>query len=225
MPRQPLLINRKNCLSPFSTKPEKGIFSEKMPFSGWSNLMKNRDYKEFAANQFYHIYNRGQGKGDIFLDNADRKFFLLRLKENLWPEQATITPSPGGYIRQLLPSKSFCLHCYCLMPNHFHFLLEQTSNLPISKLLAKVCTSYSKYFNKKYERVGHTFQDAFKAVLVVSDAQLLWLSAYIHQNPNVGGLVTKLSDYPWSSYLDYAGTRNGTLVDKSFILHDVWRKY
>jgi GT2 family glycosyltransferase len=85
-------------------------------------------------------------------------------------------------------------------------------------LLAKISTSYSKYFNKKYERVGHTFQDAFKAVLVVSDAQLLWLSAYIHQNPNVGGLVTKLSDYPWSSYLDYAGTRNGTLVDKSFLL-------
>jgi len=180
--------------------------------------MKNRDYKEFAANQFYHIYNRGQGKGDIFLDNADRKFFLLRLKENLWPEQATITPSPGGYIRQLLPSKSFCLHCYCLMPNHFHFLLEQTSNLPISKLFAKVCTSYSKYFNKKYDRVGHVFQDQFKAVLIDNDIYLTWLSAYIHQNPKVAGLVNNLEEYQWSSYLDYIGKRSGKLCKKDLIL-------
>ncbi len=182
--------------------------------------MNNRDYKKFAPNCFYHIYNRGNAKEDIFLNKDDYGFFLLRLREYLFPQENRRVSSvvTGRYKRKQFPEKSFSLLSYCLMPNHFHLLIRQNSLVSISKLLAKISTSYSKYFNKKYERVGHTFQDAFKAVLVVSDAQLLWLSAYIHQNPNVGGLVTKLSDYPWSSYLDYAGTRNGTLVDKSFIL-------
>jgi hypothetical protein len=84
--------------------------------------------------------------------------------------------------------------------------------------MAKVCTSYSKYFNKKYNLVGHIFQDQFKAVLVDSDSYFLWLSAYIHQNPKVAGLVSDLHNYPWSSYLDYAGLRNGQLSDKTILL-------
>ena len=190
--------------------------------------MNNRDYKKFAPNQYYHIYNRGVGKQDIFLDDEDRKFFLLRLKESLFPEtqKTAVWKLPDGrllgsahtpYVRKMLPANSFSLLCYCLMPNHFHFLIKQAGLTPISKLISKVCTSYSKYFNKKYTRAGHVFQDKFKSVLVVDDSQLLWLSAYVHNNPRVAGLVKDLKDYQWSSYLDYVGARQGTLCEKGFI--------
>ena len=160
---------------------------------------------------------------DIFKDHLDYKFFLYRLKESLSPDKIAL---PGGsssskgkiYIRKRLPPNSFCLLSYCLMPNRFHFLIKQTGDLPISKIISKVCTGYSMYFNKKYKRVGGLFQDQFKAVRVENDSQLLWTSAYIHQNPAVAGLVEELADYPWSSYPDYAGLREGTLCGQSFIL-------
>jgi len=160
---------------------------------------------------------------DIFRDQEDFKLFLFRLKENLFPPDLQKTPIVRGrlasrYVRKSLPANSFTLLSYCLMPNHFHFLMRQNFKLPISKLVSKLGTSYSKYFNKKYERVGHIFQDAFKAVRIESDSQLLWVSAYIHQNPRVAGLVENLGEYPWSSYLDYAGLRNGSLCDQSLIL-------
>lgn len=122
------------------------------------------------------------------------------------------------YIRKTLPAGSFDIFSYSLMPNHFHLEIRQNSDIPISKLIAKVCTGYGKYFNKKYGKVGGLFQDAFKAVLVTSDEQLLWLSAYIHNNPKAAGIVQNLKDYPYSSYLDYIGQRNGKLCNQSLIL-------
>ncbi len=179
------------------------------------STMRYRDYKNFASGQCYHLYNRGEGKQDIFLDDDDRRFFLMRLKEYLWPDKVQTKPSIGGYIRKPLPPGSFNLLAYCLMPNHFHLLIKQLTNLSISKLIARVCTSYSVYFNKKYERVGHVFQDQYKAVLVEHDSYLTWLSAYIHENPKVAGLVSNLEDYTWSSYKDYLGLRQGTLCNKN----------
>jgi putative transposase len=123
-----------------------------------------------------------------------------------------------SYVRKILPAGSFTLLSYCLMPNHFHLEIRQNGNVPISKLISKVCTSYGKYFNKKYGNMGGLFQDAFKAVSINSDSQLLWLSAYTHNNPRVARLVTDLKNYSWSSYLDYTGLRQGTLRDKNFIL-------
>ncbi len=187
--------------------------------------MRYRDNKIFAQDNYYHVYNRGNGKQDIFLDDADYKFFLYRLKENLFPEQKRTAllqegrPLGGrGYVRKALPSDAFDLICYCLMPNHFHFLIRQNTQLPVSKIISKVCTGYSMYFNKKYERVGGLLQSKFKAVLVDSDPYLLWLSAYIHQNPKVAGLVKNLEDYPYSSFLDYIGKRQGMLCHTKTIL-------
>ncbi len=192
--------------------------------------MNHRDYKQFAPLTSHHIYNRGNGKRDIFLDADDYNFFLYRLKENLFPtlkmpiEGSVFNNSHTPYKRKTLPSGAFSLLAYCLMPNHFHLLIQQNSLLPVSKLLAKVCTSYSKYFNKKYDNIGGVFQDQFKAVLVVSDTQLLWLSAYIHQNPVIAGIIKKIEDYQWSSYLDLVGLRQGSLCDKSFFVKMVGSK-
>jgi len=83
--------------------------------------------------------------------------------------------------------------------------------------MSNVFGGYAKVFNKRYDRVGSLFQDQFKAIRVDSDEYLLWLSAYIHANPTVAGIVGTLEDYPYASYPDYIGTRNGSLCDKSII--------
>ena len=160
---------------------------------------------------------------DIFRDERDFLNFLKRLKIVLGMTRAPLVAqgaplSPSSRINPL-PDGSFTVLCYCLMPNHFHFLIRQNTDLPVSKLFSKVCTSYSMYFNRKYERVGTIFQDRFKSVHVANDSQLLWLSAYIHQNPKVAGEVANLLDYEWSSYPDYVGGRAGTLCEKSVILN------
>jgi len=172
--------------------------------------MFTRDYKIFAPGEFFHIYNRGNNKQDIFLEDSDYEFFMLRLKQNLYPDkfdELNIQP---------LPPNSFSLVSYCLMPNHFHLLIRQNSEIPTSKLMLKICSSYAKVFNKKYERVGHLYQDQFKQILIDDDEYLKWVVAYIFQNPKVAGLVTHLSDYRWNSYREHVAnlTNSGMCDDK-----------
>lgn len=154
----------------------------------------------------------------IFLDEEDNILFLQRIKENLFPEFIKEPKKKSDYRRKLLPPNSFDLITYCLMPNHFHLLIKQKTELPISKFVQKVITGYSKYFNKKYGRAGSVFQDKFKSVRVSKNEQLLWTSFYIHENPKKAELVKNLSEYRWSSYLDYAGSRAGILCKKDFIV-------
>src|SRR3989344_6862289 len=154
------------------------IHIEKRMTFFYNRIMKNRDYKEFAKDSIYHVYNRGVEKSDIFLDEEDYRLFLFRLKENLFPKnkKLSIKKKRNVYVRKNLPPGAFDLICYCLMPNHFHFLIQQKTDLPIGKLISKLCTGYSMVFNKKNERVGGLFQDQFKAVLVDSNEYLSWVS-------------------------------------------------
>ncbi|HVY67919.1 MAG TPA: transposase [Patescibacteria group bacterium] len=183
--------------------------------------MLNRDYKIFAAGNYYHAFNRGNGKNDIFRDLQDYGIFIRRIKENFFPEEERsqpLTSTDIKYKRKKLPSGAFSLICYCLMPNHFHFLIRQNSQIKISKLIQKICTGYAAYFAKKYSHTGHLFQGTFKAIPVDNEAYLSWLSAYIHQNPTVAGIVKKPEEYQFSSYRDYLDLRKGTLCDKAPIL-------
>jgi len=189
--------------------------------------MGNRDYKKFAPECYYHIYNRGVGKISIFKDDQDFRVFLDRLKENLFPDlesnngvikKVDYSRIHTPYVRKKLPSGSFSLVAYCLMPNHFHILIKQNNDIPISKLISKICTSYSKYFNLKYKRVGSLFQDQFKSVLVDDDAYLLWLSSYIHLNPQIAGLVKISQKWKWSSYMEYLDNNTESLCSKDIIL-------
>ncbi len=156
---------------------------------------------------------------NIFNDDQDFRIFLNRLKENLFPnlenspEDAHQGRSHTHYVRKKLPEGSFSLVTYCLMLNHFHLLIKQDKDIPISKLVSKVCTSYSKYFNKKYERVGALFQDQFKYSHVDNNEYLLWLSAYIHLNPMVIGI----NDWKWSSYPEYLGKESKCLCKREII--------
>lgn len=160
--------------------------------------------KIFVENGYYHAYNRGVEKRDIFLDQRDFATFLYFLKYYLG------TPREND-IKQKLHSlhNQVDLLAYCLMPNHYHLLVKQITRDGMTKLIRAVSTSYAGYFNEKYDREGTLFQGKYKAAFVDSDPYLLHLSRYIHANPN--GLVRvgpwqgsdPLADYPYSSYKYY----------------------
>lgn len=169
--------------------------------------MRYRDYKLFRSGCYYHVYNRGNNKQDIFLEDKDYLNFLKRIKFVLGLLPAT------RYQTRIRPlsSGSYSIVAYCLMPNHFHFLIRQNADTGVDKFVQKVCTSYAAYFNQQYTRVGGLFQDQFKAKLVENDSYAKYLSAYIHNNPgNLG--------YPYSSYPDIVGLRQGKIVDRSIVL-------
>jgi putative transposase len=185
----------------------------------WYNIcVNNRDYKEFTEGEIYHIYNRGVNKMNIFLDEQDFRVFAARLKENLFPELINPLLSKHAVRRKTLPPNSYDLISYCLMPNHFHLLIKQNTNLPITQLILKVCTGYSKYFNKKYGRIGAIFQDRFKSVRIHKNNQLLWVSYYIHKNPIEAGFVENPNNYKWSSFSEYVKSESEPLCKKDLIL-------
>ena len=155
--------------------------------------------RDFSPGGYYHIYNRGNAKQNIFLQEEDYIFYLNRL-------------------RQIKDKQKISLICYCLMPNHLHLLVRQDSDALISKFISLLHSYYVMYFNNKYDRAGHLFQDRFKHKTIDKDEYLLYLSSYIHLNPLIDGFTGKLEDYPWSSYPDYIDLRKGTLCDKESIL-------
>lgn len=171
--------------------------------------MGKRDYKTTGQNEYFHIYNRGNNYQDIFLDDEDYKFFILKLKQNLFPDETLKRVRP-------LPEGSYSLLSYCLMPNHFHLILRQNKKYAPNQLLLRVCTSYAKYFNKKYKRVGHLFQDKYKLVNIEDDDQLLWLHVYVNLNPLIDKITDDIKNYKWSSYNEMVGMSKG-FCDKSFI--------
>jgi len=186
--------------------------------------MGNRDYKNFSKGSIYHIYNRGDNKEIIFRDEQDYRAFLYRLglglginKKNLNECEITMSPKSRIRIKSLKP-ENFKLHSFCLMPNHFHLLIEQCDDESISKLLARVFTSFSKYLNLKHKRVGHVFQDQFKSTQIESNSQLMLISSYIHMNPIKDHIATKPENYMWSSYKDFLIDRKNPIINKHFLI-------
>lgn len=171
--------------------------------------------KEFVENSYYHVYNRGVEKRSIFVDDMDYAVFMSYLKNYLIPKdedflQETLsspnsTPKQKSDALRLLRlnnfSNSIDLIAYCLMTNHFHFLIKQTPTWGIDSFMNSLMTRYTMYFNKRHKRVGHLFQGNYKAVQVETEEQLLHLSRYIHQNPTSKGVA--FQSYPHSSYLQY----------------------
>lgn len=109
------------------------------------------------------------------------------------------------------------IFAYCLMPNHFHLLIQQLIDGGITNFLSNLTNSYTRYFNTKYERVGSLFQGPFKAKLVATDEYLLQLSKYIHRNPySLSQWQNKI--YPYSSYRLYLSPEKNSFCDTDFIL-------
>ncbi|MBI4999858.1 transposase, partial [Candidatus Gottesmanbacteria bacterium] len=114
------------------------------------------------------------------------------------------------------------LLAFCLLPNHFHFLLKQNSDISIAKFMNSLLLGHAKYFNTKYERVGPLFQGRFKAKMIETDEYLLQLSKYIHRNPlaDSGNLKDSrnLQDYFYSSYSNYLGIKTWPFIETETLL-------
>ena len=106
---------------------------------------------------------------------------------------------------------------YCLLPNHYHFLLRQDGEDGANLVIQRAFNSYTKAYNKKYQHSGTLFEGNFQVKPVTHDAYMLHLCQYIHGNPIKHGLVKSLEDWPYSNYHEWVQTRNGTLVDHQFI--------
>lgn len=167
------------------------------------------------SQQFYHIYNRGVAKQPTFIEKRDYDQAMLALSfyrfRNHLIKLSRFKEFAKDIRIKLLDDlrKSNDVNVkiisFVLMPNHFHFLLQQITENGIADFISKFTNSYTKYFNTKNDRVGPLFQGVFKSVLVEDTEQLLHLSRYIHINPVVSSVIKidGLSNYSWSSFPDY----------------------
>src|SRR3989344_4923667 len=157
--------------------------------------------------EYYHIYNRGSDKRDIYIQPRDYNRFqkTIYYYQFLGPKLSfsKFAKSELNSFKPDSEKKLVEIICYCLMPNHFHFLVKQVKTNGISIFLSQLSNSYTKYFNTKYERVGALLQGTFKSVLIETDEQLIHVSRYIHLNPVVSRLTKELNSYKWSSYPEY----------------------
>ena len=203
---------------------------------------KNR-IKEYAMNAWYHLYNRGVDKQPIFRDDQDYAVFLSYLKTYLEPKDEeglrSVLANPTASWREkdisikLLLLNNFFekldLLAYCLMLNHFHFLVYQSDANMIDQFLNSLGTRYTMYINKKYKRIGPLFQGVYKAVRVVTDEQLLYLTRYIHRNPlslcrKSASQGQALRSWTYSSYHEYLLLRETSWVKPEQILTHFGKK-
>jgi REP element-mobilizing transposase RayT len=158
-----------------------------------------RKAREKCPNSVYHIIVRGNNKQDIFLDEHDRVEYLKRLKRYKEAYQLGV-------------------YSYCLMTNHVHLLIYDNGQ-DISEAMKGFNLSYVIYFNKKYNRCGHLFQDRFKSFIITNDAYFSEVSRYIHRNPIEANIVRNAEDHKWSSAGIYLGAEDPwEIVDNRPIL-------
>ena len=163
---------------------------------------------DFANNELYHIYNRGNNKQLIFFKPDNYSYFLLKVRKFMLP--------------------SCDILAYCLMPNHFHFLISADSRSVTTKLIGgrhrnvlsegirNLLQTYTKAINEQNKSTGSLFQQNTKAKCLSKGSKKYDYICmhYIHQNPIKAKLVKKMEDWEYSSFKDYCGFRNGTLCNK-----------
>ena len=167
---------------------------------------------QLFSDHLYHIYNQGNNQETIFYTRADYLHFLQQVRDKVLPHCEIVT--------------------YCLMPNHFHFLVNTTKNSTVPVKLGQLTSTalnngfrlllsgYANEFNKKYGRTGSLFRQKTKFKNLENEAESsdnnypFVCFHYIHQNPFVANLCPKMEDWEFSSFRDYLGIRNGTLITK-----------
>ena len=172
-----------------------------------------RTARQISETNTYHVILRGINRQAIFEEDDD----YLRLLDLIAKTKA---------------SHAFELFGYCLMSNHIHLLLRlRDGDESLGQIVQRVATSYASWFNWKYERAGHLFQDRFRSEAVESDEYLLSALRYIHRNPITAGLCRLPNKYRWSSFNDYMGSETG-LADTEMIqdmvsanFADDWRSW
>jgi putative transposase len=156
---------------------------------------------ELYPEHYYHFYNRSNNQEYLFRTNENYLYFLEGFRKRLTPFLDTIA--------------------YCLMPTHFHWLVYINIDdiFLLQRKIGDWLSGYTRALNKQVYRNGSLFQQHSKARLIRNDRDLLTVATYIHQNPVRAGLVGNLEEWPYSSYRDYAGLRNGSLPKKEMLFH------
>lgn len=155
----------------------------------------SRQARKQSGTGIYHVMLRGINRQDIFEDDEDYTMFVRIL--------SGLNSRPSG--ESAAPLFVCHIFAYCLMSNHVHLLVRE-KDWPLGVIIKSIASSYVFYFNKKYGRVGHLFQDRFKSEPCDDMSYFFTLFRYIHQNPLKAGLVKNVSDYRFSSWsCDYLG--------------------
>jgi putative transposase len=159
----------------------------------------------FEAGSTYHVFTRGNNQQLVFFTRDNYLFFLRKIRKEIYP------------VADIL--------AYCLMPNHFHLMIvakEFPNELihPLARKIGTVLSSYTRAINVQENRSGSLFQQKAKAIVISSNDDyhdktdyLTTCFHYIHQNPMKAGLVNKMEDWEFSSFRDYAGLRDGSLIN------------
>lgn len=182
--------------------------------------------RNFKPNTFHHIFNRGCFKQRIFRKKKDYEVFIDILKYYL--RHPALSPLSKLSSHKLQKAKKtalpYQLLAYCLMPNHFHLLLEQIAGAPtLSDLVRKISITYAMYFQHQYDHSGALFQGKFKSAQFYPDEGLLYVSKYIHINPKeVEG--SDPSTYPYSSLKDYLTDNNKDWLHPEIIFQKYFGK-
>jgi putative transposase len=163
--------------------------------------------------EYYHVYNRGVDKRDIFFDADDLDRFMLSI-EFFNVKEPIGSIYERGFSPDMQDEAIVDVVAYCLNPNHYHLLLFQRTERGIQKFMQRLATGYTMYFNEKYERAGALFQGRYKAVHITSNEQLLHTSVYVNLNNQLGGSTSKFSRSSWD---EYRSGRTG-LCSKDIIL-------
>jgi len=148
--------------------------------------------------QYYHIHNRGVEKRRIFACDENYHFLLRRINE-------------------FLPDYPVTFLAYCLMPNHYHFLVRAEADNGVGPFLQRLFNSYTQAFNKQEKRSGTLFESRAKSILIDSKRYLLHIARYIHLNPVRAGLAQRPEDWAYSNYAEFVGLRKGTLYGSAFV--------
>ncbi len=148
-------------------------------------------------NAIYHITVRGNQKQKIFIERSD---FCEHMKR----------------LRRYKKRYGFRLYGFCLMPNHIHIMGEVTKNENLAKFMQGLNRSYTAYFNKKYNKVGHLWQGRFNSKVVMKDKYVIDCINYIELNPVRANIVKSPCEYEWSSYAERAlgVNENKKLLDR-----------
>jgi len=144
--------------------------------------------REYSETGIYHVMLRGNERKDIFIDHFDKEKFLFKLFD-------------------VKKNNAFTLYAYCIMGNHVHLIIKE-ENGKISSIMKKIAIRYAQYFNNRYNRVGHVFQDRFKSAPIENEVYLLSAIRYVHNNPEKAG-ISKKETYQWSSYSEYINILSG----------------
>ncbi len=143
----------------------------------------------------YHVIKRGNNREAVFLENEDYSHYL-------------------NCIQRYKKKYEFKLFAFCLMPNHVHMLIKVTDCGTISKIMQSLTVAHIRYYNEKYNRVGHVWQGRFKSPIVSDDKYFLKAMTYIEQNPLRANLVNQVRNYPWSSYKLNCSAERSSFVDR-----------